>query len=182
MPDEKDIETENSLIRVNRVCKWISGLMKIIFILLCIWWAVSIAVMIFTMASADSFNSANFVSVSGVILYVLHALIIAAICVTLIRIFSDAAKGLSPFTMSQVGRLRIISGMLLLYAVLEFVITLNSSVLRLGWLSAQAGAMAEGIAILAIDVAPIIAAAVVFAFSFVFKYGVLLQEFSDESV
>lgn len=29
---------------------------------------------------------------------------------------------------------------------------------------------------------PIVAAAVVFAFSFVFKYGVLLQEFSDDTL
>ena len=34
----------------------------------------------------------------------------------------------------------------------------------------------------AIDFAPLIAAAVLFAFSFVFKYGVLLQELSDETL
>ena len=37
-------------------------------------------------------------------------------------------------------------------------------------------------AIIPINFAPFIAAAVVFAFSFVFKYGVLLQEFSDETL
>ncbi len=39
-----------------------------------------------------------------------------------------------------------------------------------------------GNAIVAFNFAPLVAAAVVFAFSFVFKYGVLLQEFSDETL
>lgn len=36
--------------------------------------------------------------------------------------------------------------------------------------------------IVSIYFAPFIIAAVVFAFSFVFKYGVLLQKFSDETL
>ena len=38
-------ETERSLLKTNRVCKFICMLMKLVFLLLCVWWTGSIGVM-----------------------------------------------------------------------------------------------------------------------------------------
>ena len=61
----------------------------------------------------------------------------------------------------------------LVYAVLEVVLT--------GVVPFMAGGVDEGF-IPTLNLFPFVASAVVFAFSFVFKYGVLLQEFSDETI
>ena len=75
----------------------------------------------------------------------------------------------------------MISCLLLLYAVLDSAITLNTAAMQLetfnsGYISTNEST------VLTLNFAPFVAAAVVYAFSFVFKYGVLLQEFSDETL
>ena len=83
--------------------------------------------------------------------------------------------------MAQVKRLQIIALLLLAYAVLDFVTAYNSASLQLqainsGFISTNDSA------ILTLNFSPLIASAAVYAFSFVFKYGVLLQEFSDDVI
>lgn len=75
----------------------------------------------------------------------------------------------------------IIAGLLLLYSIVDFGVTLNT-------ISFQSGSLSSGYVstnsnvIIPINLAPIFGAAVTFAFSFVFKYGILLQEFTDETL
>ena len=82
--------------------------------------------------------------------------------------------------MSQVKRLRIIAVLLLLYAVLDMVATNAMAVMQIDVINS--GYISTNSAIVTVNFTPFIAAAVVYAFSFVFKYGVLLQEFSDETL
>ncbi|WP_270295857.1 DUF2975 domain-containing protein [Eggerthella sinensis] len=166
-------ETESSLIRTNKVCKFICALMKLVFVFVCIWWAIVIVVMIIALFDSNSINNVGYLSLPALVLYVLSCVVMAVTCVTLIKIFSDASKGCSPFTMVQVQRLRLMAIALLSYAILEFAITYCSSFARQDWV---------GPSIATVDLFAIVAAAVVFAFSFVFKYGVLLQELSDETL
>ena len=70
--------------------------------------------------------------------------------------------------------------MLLIYAILDMLISYNAASLHYDW--ANPGSLMVADPFVTINAAPIIAAAVVFAFSFVFKYGVLLQEFSDDAI
>lgn len=71
--------------------------------------------------------------------------------------------------------------MLVLYVIVDSVASLGIPFTQVN--SVDLGyASVTGNTIIPINFAPIIAAAVVFAFSFVFKYGVLLQEFSDDAI
>ncbi|WP_417351661.1 hypothetical protein, partial [Gordonibacter pamelaeae] len=116
-----------------------------------------------------------------VIMHLLRGTVIAVLFIMLIGVFSDAANGRSPFTLEQVKRLRIMALSLLVYAVLEVAFSASSVMMQLG--SINSGYFStNGSGIITIDFAPFIAAAVVYAFSFVFKYGVLLQEFSDDVI
>lgn len=112
------------------------------------------------------------ITVESFILYVLGGIAMVIVFAMLIRIFSDASEGRSPFTMAQVKRLQVVAAALAGYAIVEFMITLSSPVVA---------GKAE-VSMPTLNLFPIVAAAVVFAFSFVFKYGVLLQEFSDDTL
>lgn len=79
--------------------------------------------------------------------------------------------------MLQVKRLRLIAISLLAYGVLEFVMTCSAAFMNQGWAGSSAGSVSP-----TLNFFPLVAAAVVFAFSFVFKYGILLQKLSDETL
>ena len=173
--EDKD-EEESSLRRIRKVCKGISVFIKIAFVVFCVCWLVAAGFVITSMS--DSFSGEVG---TNVIMHLLRGAVIAVLFLMLIGVFSDAANGRSPFTLEQVKRLRIIALSLLIYAVLEVVFSTSSVVMQLGNINSGYFST-NGSEIITIDFAPFIAAAVVCAFSFVFKYGVLLQEFSDETL
>lgn len=173
---EEDIETRESLFKVNKVCQRISTLLKILFVIFCACWIFAAFFM------ALSFSSQEYDRIIvNVVLHLIRGLVIAALFVVLIGMFSDAARGESPFKMDQVKRLRLISCFLVIYGILEMIFSVNAAVTYYEGINAGFFSTDDS-AIITVNFAPFIAAAVVFAFSFVFKYGVLLQEFSDESI
>lgn len=103
--------------------------------------------------------------------------------VIMIRVLEDAVHGESPFTLKQATRLKNASIALVVYAVLGIILGYFSTLLQMnGFSSGFISSDGNGNVIMPIDFAPFIAAAAVFAFSYVFKYGVLLQELSDETL
>ena len=68
-----------------------------------------------------------------------------------------------------------------MYAVIDFAVTANAAIFKYDEL-VSGYVSTTGNEIIPINLAPIFGAGVMFAFSFVFKYGVLLQEFSDETL
>lgn len=173
-----DPETEATgllLVKTRKICRLISIAMIALFAFLCIWWLVSIGVMACSLLN-PSFSD-NPVNGITLVIYVLCGIAMAVICVILIKIFSDTSKGQSPFTMLQVRRLRLVAIALLAYVVLEFGMTCSAAFMKQGWLDTTMGSTSP-----TLNLFPLVAAAVVFAFSYVFKYGVLLQEFSDDAI
>lgn len=171
-------EANSSLKHIRKICQAISIGLRAIFILICIYWVVVVVSMLAALLQPGSVDGDA--SALSVLLYIAYGIIIAILFV-IFRIFSSTSKGESPFSMKQVKRLRMISCLLLLYAVLDSAITLNTAAMQLetfnsGYISTNEST------VLTLNFAPFVAAAVVYAFSFVFKYGVLLQEFSDETL
>lgn len=168
------LEAETSLCRVNKVCKGINAFLKIACVVFCVFWLLVAGFMAFSFSENDGI-------VLNIAIHLARGAVIAVLFIVLIGVFSDATKGQSPFTLKQVGRLRLIALSLLVYAVLEVVFSVSSVMMQLG--SLNFGYIStNNSAIITFDFAPLIAAAVVFAFSFVFKYGVLLQDFSDDAL
>lgn len=184
MPDTDVETTERLLVKTRKICRLIGLAMIVVFVFLCIWWLASSGVMVCSLF--DPGFSDNPVNGFTLVNYVLCGIAMAAICITLIKIFSDTSlikifsdtsKGHSPFTMLQVKRLRLIAISLLAYGVLEFVMTCSAAFMNQGWAGSSAGSVSP-----TLNFFPLVAAAVVFAFSFVFKYGILLQKLSDETL
>ena len=181
MVDESIVETAESLEKIKRVCGLLRNVLKVLFAIFCLGWIFSVCVTIYSFFAPGMFGILDNVSISSVILCLVYGIIAATMFKVFIGMFSDAAKGDSPFTLEQVKRLRIIAVMLVLYAVFEFLISASTPFMQVDQWNSGYAATGDN-AIIAINFAPFIAAAVVFAFSFVFKYGVLLQEFSDETL
>lgn len=181
MLDEDTKEAECSLLRINKVCRFISIAMKVLFLAICSWWAFAAVFMCLSIVNPESFNSVENANPISFVLFLAYGVVIGVMLVALIRMFSEAAKGKSPFTLLQVKRLRVISLMLVLYSILDFCITYSTMAFQFDWLN-SGYASVNGNPVVTINLAPLVAAAVVYAFSFVFKYGVLLQEFSDDTL
>lgn len=173
--------TIKSLARTNKVCRIISVILKVIFAVVCAFWIFSSGLMIYSLICPSSFSVADNVNQLKTVLFIVYGVIFAVMFIVFIRMFSSVAGGNSPFSLVQVKRLRIIAGMLLLYAAVDFLITANTSFFQLDGLNSGYASTNDN-TIIPINLVPLIASAVIFAFSFVFEYGVLLQEFSDETL
>ncbi|WP_302396738.1 hypothetical protein [Eggerthella sinensis] len=183
MATEDYEETNASLARVNRVCKVIAVLLKCVFAVFCVCLLVVFVFLLISSLDQDANATIGEASIFTLFLLLLFGLVMGSLLKVLIDIFSDAAKGESPFTLKQVTRLRLIALLLVAYAAVEATLSLGSAILHVngldvGYMATDSGANA----IVPLDFAPVIAAAAVFAFSYVFKYGVLLQELSDETL
>lgn len=177
MDDKTDEEEKASLQKARRACTFISAVMKIVLGGLCVWWVYTIALMCNALFNQSDLNNAANVSVLGLAIYLVHSFVVLCLCIVLVKVFSDSAKGESPFSLVQVKRLRIISALLVAYSLVELAYSFNAS-----YMNVDGAALGYNGSVITLDVAPIIAAAAILAFSFVFKYGVLLQEFSDEAI
>ena len=171
------VEAEASMKKIRKVCRFIALGLRVILFVYAVYRTVALFNMVTSFVSIDG-GSQNIISV---VLHLLHGLTIASLLLLFSSIFADTKRGRSPFAMSQVKRLRIIAGLLLLYSIVDFGVTLNT-------ISFQSGSLSSGYVstnsnvIIPINLAPIFGAAVTFAFSFVFKYGILLQEFTGETL
>ncbi len=180
MLDKGDRETSDALTRANKVCRFINIALKATSLVFIVFWLIAAGIMIYPLIGPDS-NSSGYSSFLAPFLFIGQGVSIAAMLIVFIKILSDVSKGESPFTMMQVKRLRMIAGLLLLYGFLDFAVSLNTAAAQLSGLDAGYISV-SGNAIVFLNFSPLIAAAVVFAFSFVFKYGVLLQELSDDTL
>lgn len=181
MSDANIDTTDDSLQRIGKVCRRINIVMRVAFLVFCILWVFATCLIIYSLIESGQFFSDFGASIFRIVLYVIYAVIIVSLFACILGLFSDVAKGESPFSMRQVKRLRLISCVLVAYTICDYLISWNSLVFQVA--GVETGYISTtGNSIMPINVGPLIAAAVVFAFSFVFKYGVLLQEFSDDTL
>lgn len=176
MLDNEMGETQDSLFKIKRICHKINILMWVVFAVLSISWLVSVGSIIAALLEAS-----NGALLLKLILCIAYGAVVATMFVAFSRVFLEVSKGDSPFTLTQVKRLRVIAALLVVYGVLDNAITncvalMQANGVNAGYISTNSDT------IVSIYFAPFIIAAVVFAFSFVFKYGVLLQKFSDETL
>lgn len=181
MFDRDNQETLFVLEKTNRVCRLLNIALKAVFGIFLVFWLVAAVMMTRQIMDSGQLSEVGETSLLTVLFFICQGIAIAMMFVILIKIFSDVSKGKSPFEMIQVRRLRLIAGLLLIYGVFDFAISLNTAAAQMsgfdtGYYSSS------GNTVVPLNLSPFIAAGVVFAFSFVFKYGVLLQEFSDDTL
>ena len=158
MQCEDKVETEHSLAKVHKVCRLIGIIVKIIFVVFCVCWLSTVLLMIYSLINPSELGAAEGVSVPRIALYFVHG-----------------------FAVALMKRLRLIAGLLAIYAIVDVVISGHIGLVQYAGLN-SGYVSTGGNEIIPINLAPIIGASVAFAFSFVFQYGVLLQELSDDTI
>lgn len=120
----------------------------------------------------------------GAIVYtILHGTMICAIFTLIILGLSDVMKGHSPFTDKQVRRLVVAGFLFLAIALVELVFPLDMSWNLAG--GSEAHIMLDASTISAgtnVNVAALLFAFASFCLSAIFKYGIILQKLSDDTV
>ncbi|WP_172136173.1 DUF2975 domain-containing protein [Adlercreutzia sp. ZJ473] len=95
------------------------------------------------------------------------------------NVCQEVSRGISPFSMAQVKRMRIVVGMIVTFAVIDFFLEPCSVLFNCN------GIMLGGYVhayVYKVNMAAVVAALALFLLSFVFKYGVMLQSVSDDVI
>lgn len=170
----------SSIRRTQKACKAFAIIMRVGIVLSAIIWIAIIVSMASPLLGVGPFENSD-VSLVGIFMYACHCIILLLLLIIFHNVFSETAKGKPPFASIQVERLRMVSALLLVLFALEAAISIFEPNMFFNHGGAEISSAAASSAV-TIDMAPLIAAAVVYAFSFVFEYGVLLQEDSDEVI
>lgn len=183
MIDSDLVEVKGSLDKIKKISKTIYILLMVAFALclvFCLIVVFSFIASLFGHATLITSSQSPLEYVSLIIAIVIFASMLAVAS----RMFSDVANGDSPFTLIRVKRLRIIAWFLLAYAFLQAILSPGfATVLQLGGLDVGYRVVDSAHeASITINFGALVSSIGLFAFALIFKYGVLLQEFSDETL
>lgn len=173
--------------RIAAICRFLSILCKAAFVVYALWSICAFALMCYSLASASCSNEIALYAFALPTVYLLYSANFCVLPLILCKILDDISENRTPFTMQNAKRLLLLSGALLLYAVLEallgcidsqFIFMAGNNSIEVGNFirdfSSNSGTM--------LNLFPLLMSAMFFALSYVFKYGVLLQQESDETL
>lgn len=177
-------EVEATLRRIRKFSKVAGIILNVVFFASVLYWLFfSLATILTIVLDIDL----PFVTNGNPLLIaplVCSGLLLAALFKTGAVVFLDVSRGDSPFTLVQAYRLRRSSVIVLLYAAFEallspgFMAILELNGFEIGYSLVDHSTDFS----ISVNVGALILAAVLFSLSLIFKYGVLLQEFSDETL
>lgn len=173
--------------RVAATCKTLSVLCIIAFAVMAAWFVFVLALMCFSLAATNVEDDILPLAFAVPFLYALYSINSCLLPLTLGRMLGDISKNRTPFTLRNANRLLFLALVLLLYSVLEALLASVDSqfVLIAGNDSIEVGNFIRDFASnsgTTLNLFPLLMSAMFFALSYVFKYGVLLQQESDETL
>lgn len=172
-------EVDASIRRIKKVSKYLSFTFKAIAVIVLIILAVLIIMVGFVDDSSGS-PLANILSLLPLWLYGFATVFLFWIMQSFFR---DISKGDTPFTRSQAKKLRWSAIILLVGALAELLFSSGATpVTQICGLAFNYYDSALEVSTPSLNLTSIIGAAMLYTLSLVFKYGVLLQEFSDETL
>ena len=136
---------------------------------------------------SDFPSDAFFLALSLPIAYALYSANSCMLPLILSKILESISDDRTPFTIKNANRLLWLALIMLLYDLLGELLNIVDTqfLLQIGDSSIMVGTFVRDYSSNAgttIDIFPLVIAAVFFALSYVFKYGVLLQQESDETL
>lgn len=180
-------DNDKPITRAIAICKTLSFLCKVAFAVLVLWSLFALVLMCCSIFSTDFEGELLPLACAVPFLYALYSANACILPFILGRMLGDISENRTPFTLTNANRLLLLAVTLLLYTLLEallasvdsqFVLSLNNSSIEIGNLvssfSSESGTT--------LNLFPLLMSAMFFALSYVFKYGVLLQQESDETL
>lgn len=182
MSDNEGSALHSSLEHIRTVCKVIrvACLVCLVGFILC--WVVFTSWMI-----AEYINATpNGVQIEDISYTFLFGVMVCVLFIVTLRIFSDIVAGETPFSHKQVKRLRYLGAAFLVFAAIELILSTSFyfDTQLLGQTLSVVGESASEIPseFIRIDLTAILAALASYGLALIFKYGILLQEYSDETL
>lgn len=180
MPQSETVEAEKSLLQIRNASKVIYCVLNSIFILCCLFLLLILVLFGVSEIVPDLLFDVQ-VDFLNMVTLVCTGIFVTILFKLITNVFRDVAKGSTPFTLMQVRRIRIAALIIALDALV-------GTVFSPGFIYAmQVGGINIGYTVIGqpsvpIDLGEILTAICLFCLSFVFKYGVLLQRLSDETL
>jgi cytochrome b561 len=176
--DDKE-QLSASVNKMKKVCGVIKVLCVISLVLVAAVYLVGVAVMIL-------FNQNNAQSQVGLVEFIYHiseGVLVFLLMFMFMRVFSDVVAGDSPFTMKQVRRLRIAGSLFLAFALLQLFLPLgylfstSFQSVNVSFESTEYGQLMP-----TIKLSVFFASFICYGIAIVFKYGIQLQQLSDDTL
>lgn len=180
MLKEEAQKIEAPLERIVKMSKYVSTVLKfsiLLFVIILIVAAVFVATaMLMPMQDFE-------IDISALVPLAIYSVATLILLKIMREIFEDIANGDSPFTSLQVKRLRIAALVLFVGAVAEALFSSSVfSVVRYDDMNISYHDSSISGNALRINAGSLLGAAFLFTLSYVFEYGVLLQEFTDDTL
>lgn len=182
-----EIVTTRPLSRVALICKTLSVLCMLAFFAVVAWTIAVLFLVCYSLFSSTLPSDAVPIAYAIPIIILLYMGTSSLLPFTLWRMLRDLSSSRTPFTFKNADRLRFLGFVMLLYTAFGALLSSVDSrfMLSIGNDSVQVGNFIYDLASDSgayLNLFSLVIAAVFFALSYVFKYGVLLQQESDETL
>lgn len=176
----RHIETEFT--RVKKMARALSIVLNIVFYLFIAVWTINLICSCITFFRPD-LMPASLLSHTGVLVSIfIGGILLVVPLKTGALILKDISKGTSPFTVVQANRVRMVAIVFLIYSIFDFLWS-PDAVARFIFGHVSISSWSDGNPFtLHLNMGLITAAALFYSISVVFRYGVLLQNLSDETI
>ena len=176
-------EIESALNRIKRISKIVQILLKVALICFTLFLAFLLAAIMFSLLLPASLPEDITVNVSSLLFLVVFGAVTWLLIKIILDIFGDVVNGKSPFTMQQVKRFRLVAALFLVSAIIEAVTSIGvMPIIFAGSMGINYVTSPSLASSMTINAGNLFCAMIFWALSLVFKYGVLLQRFSDETL
>lgn len=172
--------TGELLTSMAKKSRWLSILLLVVLIAYAICSLFVLAILLFGIVDGRSDQDS---AIAQVLLLLIYCISGGIALYETVRVFRDMSKSVSPFSIRQAKRIRIVGWLLLLGVVAEAAISAAGFTI-----GADVGTMAVGMSVspettvLHINFPMLASAFFCFCVSYVFKYGSLLQWVYDETI
>lgn len=175
-------EARASLLRLENIAKPLYVALRVVMVIFAIGWSLLFVAFFVSLATSE-------VGLYDLVCHLLYAVPVAVsafiniyILYVIGSICDSIRHGSSPFTMHTSRQIKVVSFLLLVSFVLQAVVSVipfdgySLGVMRIGLAKQGDGVVAD------LSISTLVASAIGFVLSYVFKYGALLQRLSDDTV
>ena len=175
-------EARASLLRLENIAKPLYVALRVVMVTFAIGWSLLFVAFFVSLATSE-------VGLYDLVCHLLYAVPVAVsafiniyILYVIGSICDSIRHGSSPFTMHTSRQIKVVSFLLLVSFVLQAVVSVipfdgySLGVMRIGLAKQGDGGVAD------LSISTLVASAIGFVLSYVFKYGALLQRLSDDTV
>ncbi|MCL1799121.1 MAG: hypothetical protein FWG23_05235 [Eggerthellaceae bacterium] len=180
MVNEETLKLQNSVMRMEKTCRIIKTLCLICLAGFVLVWSLVVCFFVVECVQAG-FAPLNLVDI---VFFIMFGVLVCLSLIIAIRAFSDVIAGESPFTLKQAKRLRTLGTVFLLLAVAEALLSVLFGPLSYGAElpgGGLIGLVTVESSMISVNLSMLIVAVMCYGFAVIFKYGILLQQLSDDT-